>query len=165
MEIERFNILKTLIKYNFKFGVKYIISGFGYERVHEVPEVIHNLDCCNNVGFKVLDVASGATIYASFLASKGHQVYVVDLNTKDIKWQQETAIKFGSDIKASVQDCSNLTYEGDFFDRIYSISSIEHFIGDNNDGDITAMKQIGRMLKLGGIAVISVPFTSVTLVN
>jgi len=157
-----FKLFKELFKFNFRLDFKHALSGFGYERVHEVPAVLRSLeiDRGKNLKMKILDVACGTSVCACFIASRGHQVYVADLNPVDIKWQEKTSRKFGFEIKTSVQDCSNLSYPDCFFDRVYSISSIEHFRGDNMDGDIIAMKQIGRILRPGGLAVISVPFTA-----
>lgn len=155
----RREIFKELYKFNFRFDLRHILAGFGYERVHEVPEVLRSLEIDKNKDLKILDVACGTSICPCFIASKGHQVYVVDINPDAIKWQEKMSKKLGLKIKTSIQDCSNLSYPDNFFDRVYSISSIEHFRGDNMDGDINAMKRIGRILKPGGLAVISVPFT------
>lgn len=159
-DMTRREIFKELCKFNFRFDLKHILSGFGYERVHEVPEVLRSLEIDKNKDLNILDVACGTSIYPCFIALKGHQVYVVDINPQAIKWQEEMSKKLGLKIKTSIQDCSKLSYPDDFFDRVYSISSIEHFRGDNMDGDINAMERMGRILKLSGFAVISVPFTS-----
>ncbi|MBA7499031.1 hypothetical protein ES704_01770 [subsurface metagenome] len=161
-DMSRREIYKEIYKFNFHFDLKHILSGFDYERVHEVPEVLRSLgiDRDKDLKMKILDVACGTSVYPCFIASRGHQVYAADLNPVDIKWQEKMSRKFGFEIKTSVQDCSNLSYPDCFFDRVYSISSIEHFRGDNMDGDIIAMKQIGRILRPGGLAVISVPFTA-----
>lgn len=55
-----------------------------------------------------------------------------------------------------IEDGTNLSYPDNYFDRVMSISAVEHFEGES--GDTNAMKEIGRVLKPGGRAVVSVPF-------
>lgn len=159
-DMSRREIYKELYKFNFHFDLKHILSGFDYERVHEVPEVLRSLELEINrdENLKILDVACGTSIYPCFIASKGHQVYAADIDPDDIKWQEKMSKKLGFELKTDVQDCSNLSYPDNFFNRVYSIPSIEHFRGDNMDGDINAVKNMGRILKPGGLVVISVLF-------
>src|SRR5262249_9672501 len=53
------------------------------------------------------------------------------------------------------QDARCLKYPDATFDLVYSISVIEH-IPDDGDGD--ALREIARVLKPGGVAVIEVPY-------
>lgn len=151
-------LFKELYKFNFKFGLKHILTTFSYERVHEAPEVIESLRLEGHNSLKILDVACGSSIYPLYLASKGHLMYVVDLNPKDIKWQEKKFKKMKLKVEALFEDCTRgISYPDSFFDRIYSISSIEHFSGMN--GDVCAMQHISRVLKPNGITVISVPLS------
>jgi len=113
-DMSRREIYKELYKFNFHFDLKHILSGFGYERVHEVPEVLRSLELNRDKDLKILDVACGTSIYPCFIASKGHKVYVVDINADDIKWQEKMSKKLGFELKTSVQDCSNLSYPDNF---------------------------------------------------
>ncbi|MHB8873298.1 MAG: SAM-dependent methyltransferase [Myxococcaceae bacterium] len=58
-------------------------------------------------------------------------------------------------LRLEVQDGRRLSYPDESFDRVYSISVLEH-IPDR--GDSECAKEIGRVLKPGGRAVITVPF-------
>ncbi len=60
-------------------------------------------------------------------------------------------------VQLEVQDARHLTYEDQFFDRIFSISVVEH-IPDSGDSD--AMREIARVLKPGGAATITTPFNA-----
>lgn len=53
------------------------------------------------------------------------------------------------------QDARRLAYPEGFFDKVYSISVLEHIPGD---GDAQAMREIERVLKRGGKAFVQVPF-------
>jgi SAM-dependent methyltransferase len=50
-----------------------------------------------------------------------------------------------------------LSYPDSYFDLVYSISVLEHIPGD---GDTIASKEISRVLRSGGIAIIEVPFSN-----
>ena len=63
-------------------------------------------------------------------------------------------IKFKADYVAQQMDALNLAYTDNYFDRVFSISVIEH-IGDNGDSEV--MKEIWRVLKPGGLFIFTVP--------
>ena len=50
---------------------------------------------------------------------------------------------------------AKLDFPDESFDIAFSFSSIEHFGGENHSGVLKAMREIERVLKPGGIAVIS----------
>jgi SAM-dependent methyltransferase len=52
-------------------------------------------------------------------------------------------------------DGTKLEFQPDYFDIVFSFSSIEHFGGRNHSGALSALKEIERVLKPGGIAVIT----------
>jgi len=49
-------------------------------------------------------------------------------------------------------DGRNLDFDDNYFDFVFSISSIEHF--GSHEGSMESMKEIGRVLKVGGVAAI-----------
>ena len=55
-------------------------------------------------------------------------------------------------------DATNLGFPSDTFDIAFSISSIEHFGGKNHSGALRCIKEIERVLKPGGIAVITTEY-------
>jgi SAM-dependent methyltransferase len=59
------------------------------------------------------------------------------------------------DIVLDVQDARELTYDDESFDKVFSISVIEHIPGD---GDSLAMREIARVLKPCGRVTLTVPF-------
>jgi len=63
--------------------------------------------------------------------------------------------RVGRDIRLEVQDGRGLSYADETFDRIFSISVVEHI---PDDGDSQTMREIGRVLKPGGRVTLTVPF-------
>jgi ubiquinone/menaquinone biosynthesis C-methylase UbiE len=55
-------------------------------------------------------------------------------------------------------DAANLEFPSDTFDIAFSISSIEHFGGKNHSGALRSLKEIERVLRTGGIAVITTEY-------
>jgi len=63
--------------------------------------------------------------------------------------------RLGRDVHLQVQDARRLSYEDGSFDRVFSISVLEHI---PDDGDSQAMREIGRVLRPGGVMALTVPF-------
>ena len=63
--------------------------------------------------------------------------------------------RLGKDIHLAVQDARHLTYDTGFFDRIFSISVLEHI---PDGGDSEAIQEIARVLRPGGSVTITVPY-------
>jgi SAM-dependent methyltransferase len=55
-------------------------------------------------------------------------------------------------------DGTKLEFPSETFDIAFSFSSIEHFGGENHSGALKSMKEIERILKPGGIAVIATEY-------
>jgi ubiquinone/menaquinone biosynthesis C-methylase UbiE len=55
-------------------------------------------------------------------------------------------------------DGTKLEFPSNTFDIAFSFSSIEHFGGENHSGALKGLKEIERVLKPGGIAVITTEY-------
>jgi SAM-dependent methyltransferase len=55
-------------------------------------------------------------------------------------------------------DGTNLEFPSESFDIAFSFSSIEHFGGKNHSGALKSLQEIERVLKPGGLAVISTEY-------
>ena len=55
-------------------------------------------------------------------------------------------------------DATRLEFSDESFDIAFSFSSIEHFGGENHSGALRSMREMERVLKPGGIAVIATEY-------
>ena len=55
-------------------------------------------------------------------------------------------------------DGTNLEFPSDIFDIVFSFSSIEHFGGANHSGALKSLKEMERVLKPGGIAIVATEY-------
>lgn len=60
-------------------------------------------------------------------------------------------------LQVAVEDGRRLTYPDASFDKVYSISVVEHV---PEDGDSDCLAEIGRVLRQAGICVLTVPFSA-----
>lgn len=100
---------------------------------------------------KILDLACGFGLLSIIMAKKGCSVYGVDVNQNVIERAKELASSENVFCEFIVGDAENLTFPNEFFDKIVSSSSLEHF---NND--VKALEECYRVLKPGGSIVITV---------
>ena len=102
---------------------------------------------------KVLEAGCGTGNYVVSLTKMGHEVIGVDVNKKRIKIAKGYMKKYGIHTRKIVQgDLNNLPFENDEFNAVFCHGVIEH-IKDSEK----AVKEISRVLKKGGFAMISVP--------
>jgi ubiquinone/menaquinone biosynthesis C-methylase UbiE len=55
-------------------------------------------------------------------------------------------------------DGTQLEFPSDSFDIVFSFSSIEHFGGENYSGALKSLKEMERVLKPGGIAIVATEY-------
>jgi SAM-dependent methyltransferase len=87
------------------------------------------------------------------------QCVSTDILEREVRWTQEKSklLKL-QNLKCQHQDARQLSYPSDYFDLITSISVFEHIAPEQN-GDIPAINEMARVLKPGGFAIITVPFS------
>jgi SAM-dependent methyltransferase len=115
-----------------------------------------------------IGVGSGIEPIPFYLANKISRVYATDLYEDNESWKNAAPSEFLKDPKKYApfpyreealtvlrMDGSKLDFPDDSFDIAFSFSSIEHFGGKNHSGSLKSMREIERVLKPGGIAVIS----------
>lgn len=149
-------------KFNAKLGIMKSLSGIDYHRYLEYPVVFNNLEWESIVNF--LDIGTGhRSIFPLFIS------YYVDCNvySVDIGKYLFKQLKYVSKIrrlkerlnqdklKFEIQDARSLNYEDNFFEGISSISCLEHISGE---GDKEAVLEIKRVLKPGGVCVLTLPY-------
>lgn len=127
----------------------------GFNRYIEAPYALNSLKFEKND--RVLDISSPKHIALYIKESCPVDLTSIDIVSDFISDYKKYARNMGlSGISWEVRDARKLEYKNDSFDKIYSISVLEHI---SDDGDILTVREIGRMLKPGGICAITVPFS------
>lgn len=137
-----------------KNGLKLLVASVGYWRYW--PNAI-TWDCLRMVegARDVLDVSSPKAL-SLIMGQHGYRLMAVDLDDPQLKTRwAETARFLGlADYQTRYEDAQKLSFPAESFDFVYSISVIEHIPGD---GDAAALREIARVLRPGGRAVVEVP--------
>lgn len=138
-------------------GIKRLILPVDYIRYVEFQYVLEHLDL--TAKHVILDIGS-PKLLSLFLADRvGARVYATDILDNFFDAYGCYAAALGVDPENYVmetQDARTLSYASDTFDRVFSVSAIEHI---PDDGDSAAMREIFRVLKPGGICCLTVPWS------
>ncbi len=124
-----------------------------------------------NKSSTAIGVGSGTEPIPFYLANKISRVYATDLYEDNESWKKAAPLGFLRDPKRYApfpydedaltvlrMDGSKLDFPDETFDIAFSFSSIEHFGGKNHSGALKSMREIERVLKPGGIAVIATEY-------
>jgi len=104
---------------------------------------------------KILDVGCGEGIFTNYLAKSNKNIYGLDLSKRDLSIAKQSARQLGVRVKYVRSDAAKMPFAGSSFDKVFSISTIEH-IGD----DRSTFNEIHRVLRPGGTLVFSVPLSA-----
>jgi SAM-dependent methyltransferase len=149
--------IKLLLGGKLRQSLRYLIIPVSYWRNLEYQLVYNEADFQSND--RILDIGS-PKLLSLYLAKKlGAEVFSTDI--EDYFVQEYSFLRQAENIPPEkfhikVEDGRDLSFDDNYFNKIYSISVIEH-IPDN--GDIECLKEIGRVLSKGGRCVITVPFS------
>jgi SAM-dependent methyltransferase len=121
-----------------------------------------------NKNSKALGVASAHEIILFYLANKLNHVYATDLYDPKFTYTPsdfpENPGKYApfpyeeDALTALRMDATKLEFPSESFDISFSISSIEHFGGEHHSGALKGLREMERVLKPGGIAVIATEY-------
>jgi SAM-dependent methyltransferase len=151
--------LKSLLGTHYREAAARIANPLSYPRYMEYQLTLDPLGPLQ--GCRVLDV--GSPKLPALLVARDHtcELYATDIRdyfaapTAEFLTRMGLGDRLGRGVHLEVQDARRLSYEDASFDRVYSISVLEH-IPEN--GDAEAIHEIARVLKPGGILTLTVPF-------
>jgi SAM-dependent methyltransferase len=117
-----------------------------------------------------IGIGCGTEVIPFYLANKISHVYATDLyNAGD--WKAAAPTDFpknpkkyapfpyrGDALTVMIMDGTRLEFPSETFDIAFSFSSIEHFGGKNHSGALKSVREMERVLKPGGIAVIATEY-------
>ena len=125
------------------------------ERIVELPFVIDSLSLMGKRG-KILDVGCSESVLPLFISTLGNQITGVDIRKYPYK------VPNFDFLNADIMD---LPFKDGDFDAVTCVSTLEHvglgYYSDPEEKDEPqkkAVKEMARVLKKGGLFVLSVPF-------
>jgi SAM-dependent methyltransferase len=140
-------------------GIKRLLLPVSYWRIAEFAYVWRRLAGLR--GARVLDLGSPKDLAAILARDRGCAVTAVDILPEAVALSERHAKAQGLDgrgpgkVQSEVQDGRRLSYADATFDAAYSVSVLEH-IPDR--GDTTAMEELVRVVRPGGLAVVTTPY-------
>jgi SAM-dependent methyltransferase len=150
--------IKSLLCGHVLIGLKQLLFPISYWRFPVFNITLKNIK--REKPIKILDIGSPKLLSLYLAIQCGNMVYATDLQDQEIfsrfyKHFLDHKQTKKSQYVVEYQDARALTYPDEFFDVVYSLSVLEHI---PDDGDKEAAREIGRVLKKRGKAIIEIPF-------
>ncbi len=139
-----------------RMALPYLVRPVNYWRTVEYEQTC--AEAAFAPGQRVLDIGSPKLLALYLAEREGVTVHATDIEPYFL--EKLDVVRKARRIPADrlileVQDGRKLSYADGHFDRVYSISVLEHI---PDEGDTACVREIARVLKPGGRAVITVPF-------
>ena len=155
---------KMFAKYGFKLGLRLLMRGkISLKLLFNPVSIVRYFEfdfvesCIGNVEDRnILDVSS-PYLFGFFISDKNKCDYhYINPDEKDLENVRSLAskINFAGNYSTDCIDAKNMDFPDNKFDRIVSISVIEHV---NNHGDSEVMREMWRVLKPGGFLILTFP--------
>ena len=150
-------------------GLKRLALPVSYWRSREFAYVCRQLRL--PAGSRILDLGSPKDLAAMLAHHRRYEVLATDILPEAVRLSQRYATAQGlaglgpGRVHSEVQDGRALTYADGSFDAAYAVSVLEHIPGN---GDSLAIRELLRIVRPGGIVILTVPFDRVyreTFVN
>ncbi|MFA5879715.1 MAG: methyltransferase domain-containing protein [Candidatus Margulisiibacteriota bacterium] len=97
----------------------------------------------------ILEAGCGMGQYVKFLENNGYKAIGIEINKKTV----QICNSLEPNLNVLYGDVENLNFSDNYFDGILSLGVVEHFI----DGPNKPLKEMLRVLKPGGKAIITIP--------
>jgi SAM-dependent methyltransferase len=140
-------------------GLKRLALPVSYWRSVEFAYVWRQLRL--DAGARILDLGSPKDLAAMLAMHRGYEVVATDILPEAVALSDRYARAQRLDgrgpgrVRSEIQDGRALTYEEGSFDAAYSVSVLEHI---PDDGDGAAIRELLRVVRPGGLVVVTVPF-------
>jgi SAM-dependent methyltransferase len=140
-------------------GLKRVVFPVGYWRSVEFAYVWRQLRLRR--GARLLDLGSPKDLATMLARHRGFEVVATDILHEAVDLSRRYAESQRLDgrgpgrVWSEVQDGRALSYSDASFDAAYAVSVLEHI---PDDGDSRALAQLVRVVRPGGIVVITVPY-------
>lgn len=102
-------------------------------------------------GQRALDMGCGAGQLIPILTELGYQVSAIDISENMVELTKKLCREYNVNTEAKVGDCENLDYPDNSFDVYVAMGVIEYM-----DTDEVMLSEVKRMLRPGGIAIITI---------
>lgn len=165
---EKNNLLGRLHTFGLKLGLSYLFSGritkgiarifcpIHYTRYAELPIALEMLKPSS--GERVLDISSPKILPIFYAAHYKSDVYTTDILDQPIEEASFFRKKLGLDnLYVQKEDARRLSFPDNYFDKVFSVSVFEH-IAPAKKGEIPAIIEAARVLRQGGIVVLTLAF-------
>lgn len=124
----------------------------GYSLLKQHHTVMQVVQQTQTPGNKILDVGCGAGITVLELAERGYQASGIDFAPNMIERAKQEAVARGVVCDFQVASAENLPYPTQHFDIVIALG----LVGNLRD-DTACLHEIGRVLKPGGLALLTMP--------
>jgi SAM-dependent methyltransferase len=151
--------LRSLPSRHLRDALARILNPLSYPRFMEYELILDQLELSD--GCRVLDIGSPKLPTLLLARNTRCELFSTDIrdyfigSTAHFLRLAGFGKRLGNDLHLETQDARKLSYPDASFDRVFSISVIEHI---PEDGDSHAMREIARVLRPGGLLTLTVPF-------
>lgn len=152
----------SIVRGNLLNGFRLLLAPVLYWRFSEFSECLASIDAMKRDYLKILDIGSPKLLSLFLALKRRHTVYATDLQDTEIFSRYKRHFDDWQSVKGAsgkyiveLQDARSLQYNDNTFDVVFSLEVLGHI---PDEGDITAMQEIYRVLKKDGVAVIAVPY-------
>ena len=133
------------------------VNDFSLWRIIEYPWATKTLKLRR--GDMVLDIGSGTSSYPHMLAKEGVDIVVLELDAERVRWQlakrRATARPGDGRFFPVVASATAMPIRSGSAQRVAAVSTLEHI-----PDDVAVGQEIARVLAQGGLAAVTLPFTS-----
>ena len=147
-----------------KEGLKRLVTPINMSRCFELPNAFNELGFVDGQSYSVLDLSSPKLLSFYIAKKTNSRVVATDIARKElVAWRtlwdiidKKRTFISSEKLDIRVLDGRHMPYEDETFDRAVCVSVLEHI---DAGGDTVTIKELARVLKKGGILVLTLPYS------